>query len=135
MAAELGRPAAGEVDPRERELAARAVPGQCRSEPHPAATPGPAALVNKARASRTLAALLVGFSREFPSGLEGAAEPNSGRADWNTSRVWAREARGSGGGRAQGARSTPVHSRERPGTERWRGAREPLGTPREAEIG
>lgn len=64
-----------------RELPARVVPGQCQSEPHPATTPGPAAPVNKARISRALVALLVGFAWEFLLGLRRATEASSGRAD------------------------------------------------------
>lgn len=54
--------------PRERwaggggSATARVVPGQCRSEPYPAATRGAAAPVNKARTSQALVALLVGFA-------------------------------------------------------------------------
>lgn len=82
MAGEFRCPAAEEVGRRGRELSARVVPGQCQSEPHSAATPGPAAPVNKARTLRALVAFLMGFAREFPLRLrrEGRGSER-GRAD------------------------------------------------------
>jgi hypothetical protein len=60
----FARPVAGRWVGGGGSAIARVVPGQCRAEPHPAATPGPAAPVNKARIS-------------FLGGLKRAAELSS----------------------------------------------------------
>lgn len=82
--------------------------GTSRGRPPPPSH-GPAAPVNKAKASRALAALLVGFAREFLPGQKGAAEPSSGTGDRNIGNLYSREATvlEADGQRARGVPSAP----------------------------
>lgn len=92
--------------------------------------PRPAAPVNKARTSRALVALLVGYAREFLAGLRRPRRRAQEERTPSTRCLSLGEARNSQRARGAARRTeSPVHSQEHPGrrAERWRGAWEPLG--------